>query len=184
MTAPSPQDPWPPPIVPQPATAGRRRLHRIDVLVLSILVLLVCGTLGVVGAIAGPGPRTIKSTSHAANPATRPHLVAPATSLAAPSAEPALLPTQPTLLPATTTPPPPTTAAAAAAPTHKSATKPKAATKPKPKPKPKPKAPAVRSGVHPGAFCSPEGALGRTSKGTLMQCKPSATDDRNRWRKA
>jgi hypothetical protein len=39
-------------------------------------------------------------------------------------------------------------------------------------------------GVHPGAFCSPEGALGLTNKGTLMRCKPSATDSRDRWRKA
>ncbi len=60
-------------------------------------------------------------------------------------------------------------------------------TAPKPKPKPTPvktTAPSVQKGVHPGAFCSPRGALGRTSKGTLMRCGPSATDSRNRWRAA
>ncbi|GAB3436524.1 hypothetical protein GCM10027517_06750 [Phycicoccus ginsengisoli] len=39
-------------------------------------------------------------------------------------------------------------------------------------------------GVHPGAFCSPEGALGRTSKGTLMRCRTTSTDPRARWRSA
>ncbi len=43
---------------------------------------------------------------------------------------------------------------------------------------------AVRAGVHPGAFCAPRGALGRTSAGTLMRCGPSSTDSRNRWRRA
>jgi hypothetical protein len=55
---------------------------------------------------------------------------------------------------------------------------------PKPKPKPKPKKPSVRQGVHPGAFCSPGGALGMTKKGKLMRCTSTATDDRNRWRAA
>ncbi len=36
--------------------------------------------------------------------------------------------------------------------------------------------------VHPGAFCSPEGAIGRTAKGTAMTCRTSATDSRDRWR--
>ena len=43
---------------------------------------------------------------------------------------------------------------------------------------------AVVQGVHPGAFCSPEGALGRTSAGTLMRCSTTATDPRARWRRA
>lgn len=54
---------------------------------------------------------------------------------------------------------------------------------------PKPSASATSSsslvqGVHPGAFCSPEGALGRTSAGTLMRCSTTATDPRARWRRA
>lgn len=42
--------------------------------------------------------------------------------------------------------------------------------------------PAPVQGVHPGAFCSPTGAIGHTSAGTLMVCRPSATDTRARWR--
>lgn len=38
--------------------------------------------------------------------------------------------------------------------------------------------------VRPGAFCSERGSFGRTSAGTLMQCKTSATDSRYRWRAA
>lgn len=40
------------------------------------------------------------------------------------------------------------------------------------------------SGVTPGAFCGDHYAYGHTSAGTLMQCKPSATDSRFRWRAA
>jgi hypothetical protein len=74
------------------------------------------------------------------------------------------------------------------------APKPKPIGEPKPKPKPKPKQtskpepepepsrPSVRRGVHPGAFCSPAGALGATSSGTAMICKSTSSDSRNRWR--
>ena len=37
--------------------------------------------------------------------------------------------------------------------------------------------------VHPGAFCSPPGATGRTTAGTAMVCGPAA-DNRNRWHAA
>jgi hypothetical protein len=55
-------------------------------------------------------------------------------------------------------------------------------------PKPVPKRtqaprPAIRSGVHPGSFCAPQGAMGRTVKGTLMQCS-SKGGDQARWRSA
>ncbi|MDU0315182.1 HNH endonuclease family protein [Phycicoccus sp. M110.8] len=43
---------------------------------------------------------------------------------------------------------------------------------------------SVVQGVHPGAFCSPESSLGRTSAGTLMRCSTTATDPRARWRRA
>ncbi len=36
--------------------------------------------------------------------------------------------------------------------------------------------------VHPGAFCSPDGAQGVTTRGTPMTCKTSPTDSRDRWR--
>jgi hypothetical protein len=38
--------------------------------------------------------------------------------------------------------------------------------------------------VHPGAFCSPEGARGYTSAGTLMKCSYTSGDTRARWRRA
>lgn len=52
-----------------------------------------------------------------------------------------------------------------------------------PKPPPPPQEqPDVATNVHPGAFCSTEGALGRTAKGTLMQCSYKPGDSRLRWR--
>lgn len=59
---------------------------------------------------------------------------------------------------------------------------------PKPKPKPKPTPPSTPSPpspsdqgvVHPGAFCSPQGATGHTTAGTSMVCEP-ASDGRDRW---
>ena len=36
--------------------------------------------------------------------------------------------------------------------------------------------------VSPGAFCSPAGAIGKSSSGALYTCKTSASDTRNRWR--
>jgi hypothetical protein len=36
--------------------------------------------------------------------------------------------------------------------------------------------------VTPGAFCSPTGAIGKSSSGVTYTCKTSSTDSRNRWR--
>jgi hypothetical protein len=36
--------------------------------------------------------------------------------------------------------------------------------------------------VTPGAFCSPAGAMGKSSSGVAYTCKSSSTDSRNRWR--
>lgn len=44
--------------------------------------------------------------------------------------------------------------------------------------------PPVQHGVHPGAFCSPHGALGYTDKGTLMRCSTKPGDPYWRWRSA
>lgn len=52
----------------------------------------------------------------------------------------------------------------------------------KPKPKPPP-SPPDEGLVHPGAFCSPEGATGHTSAATPMVCEP-ASDGRDRWQQA
>ena len=38
-------------------------------------------------------------------------------------------------------------------------------------------------GVTPGAFCSPNGALGISSKGVVYMCAISSTENRNRWRR-
>jgi hypothetical protein len=70
------------------------------------------------------------------------------------------------------------------------APEPKPIAEPRPKPKPstptpkvelksEPSPPSVRRGVHPGAFCSPAGALGATAKGTSMVCKGPGQP---RWR--
>ena len=60
------------------------------------------------------------------------------------------------------------------------------APKPKPKPPPPPQTPSGQPDegiVHPGAFCSPEGATGHTTAGTPMVCGP-ASDGRDRWQHA
>lgn len=36
--------------------------------------------------------------------------------------------------------------------------------------------------ITPGAFCSPAGAIGKSSSGVIYTCKTSSTDSRNRWR--
>jgi hypothetical protein len=45
-----------------------------------------------------------------------------------------------------------------------------------------PPSPPDEGTVHPGAFCSPEGATGHTSAGTPMVCEP-ASDGRDRWQR-
>jgi hypothetical protein len=52
-----------------------------------------------------------------------------------------------------------------------------------PPPQPAQPSPLDEGIVHPGAFCSPEGATGHTTAGTAMVCEP-ATDGRDRWRSA
>lgn len=42
--------------------------------------------------------------------------------------------------------------------------------------------PDAQRNITPGAFCTPQGATGVTSRNVLMTCKPSADDTRNRWR--
>lgn len=108
----------------------------------------------------------------------------------------------PTAAEASPTPEPLATTPAAPSPTVESAVKPTPAktrtttpsrkpapkvttTKPKPKPTTaKPKPPSGQQGVHPGAFCTPEGAIGYTVKGTKMRCTKKANDIRARWRAA
>lgn len=66
-----------------------------------------------------------------------------------------------TVLPATTSPPPETTRAPVTTAGR-----------------------AVRQGVTPGAFCTPEGAEGVTNAGVAMVCTVSGGESRPRWRAA
>ncbi|MEU7617701.1 hypothetical protein AB0M91_28720 [Micromonospora rifamycinica] len=100
---------------------------------------------------------------------------------------PKLVDPLPSLDPIVTSSPTASAAKPTRTPATRKTTSPPRTTAPKPKPKPTPvktTAPSAQKGVHPGALCSPRGALGRTSTGKLMRCGPSATDSRNRWRAA
>lgn len=55
------------------------------------------------------------------------------------------------------------------------------ATTVEPTPTPTP-TPTMDSIVTPGAFCSPAGAIGKSSSGVTYTCTTSPTDSRNRWR--
>jgi outer membrane biosynthesis protein TonB len=127
--------------------------------------------------LAGCGPNT-----DTAAPAAAATTAADATTDATPAIDPAV-----TTAPAVA--PPPATVAAKPATTRKPAAKPathKPSPKPttkKPAPKPTTKAP-TGTFVHPGAFCSPAGATGYTSKGTKMRCTFKSGDTRARWRAA
>jgi hypothetical protein len=171
VTTPDPQEPWLLPTAPQ-QIVSRRRVRPWHVVVGSVLALalLCCGGVTLVKSFTGGGKSNaaapvFKSPAPAEEPTT-----SPATTSATPSATPTPRPaTTPTTAKPTTKPKPTT-----AKPTT---------TKPKPKPttaKPTttPPLPVVRA----GAFCSPEGAFGVTKNGHLVVCKPSPTDQRNRWR--
>jgi outer membrane biosynthesis protein TonB len=142
-----------------------------------LLGLAVAGLL-----LTGCGP-----TDNTAAPAVAPPTTAATADLTTAAADP-LATTDPTTAAAQQTTEPPATSPAKPAATRKPSPKPtthKPAPKPttkKPAPKPTTKAPA--GFVHPGAFCSPEGAFGKTSKGTLMRCTFKSGDIRARWRAA
>ncbi|WP_433213167.1 hypothetical protein ACQP00_01475 [Dactylosporangium sp. CS-047395] len=94
-------------------------------------------------------------------------------------------PTMDAVVPTTAVPPPalPTTTRPAPA---KTTTKPPA---PKTTAPAAPKTTAPPAGgpvgnVTPGAFCSPEGAIGYTSKGTMMRCTQKPGEKQPRWRAA
>lgn len=80
--------------------------------------------------------------------------------------------------------PKPRPAANKAKPTTKKPTPKPTTRKPTPKPTPKPTGGSGQQGVHPGAFCKPEGATGYTSKGAKMRCTRKAGEDQPRWRAA
>jgi outer membrane biosynthesis protein TonB len=133
--------------------------------------LVVLGVLGVL--LAGCQPDQQTNPPAVVSPNTDATSVAPTTTGASPT------PTATVKNLVQTTPPTPSA-------------KPKqATTRPKPKPttkkpttKPTSKPPSGQQGVHPGAFCTPEGATGYTSKGTKMRCTRKSGEDRARWRAA
>jgi hypothetical protein len=82
-------------------------------------------------------------------------------------------------------PPPPPPPPATKAPTKAPAAPPAANPAPAPGRATPPAASSDQGTVHPGAFCSPSGATGRTSKGTAMVCGPTAkSPNRARWHAA
>jgi hypothetical protein len=89
----------------------------------------------------------------------------------------------------TTTPTPPQAAHTGTRRPHTTSTARRAIPRPhrtttRPRPKPTTTKPAGRRGVHPGAFCTPEGAIGYTTAGTRMRCTAKAGEDQARWRRA
>ena len=163
---------------PLPAKKNNKPLIIVLSSVLAVFLLFCTG----IWALGTFGPDTT-TAAVSDNTTARPAFVAPTTTAALPAVE------------ATTPSPPPTTATSSPTPAPTSASPkpaPKPTTvKPKPKPKPttkkpapKPTTPSRQTGVHPGAFCSPVGALGTTVKGTLMRCSVKNGDDRARWRAA
>lgn len=48
---------------------------------------------------------------------------------------------------------------------------------------PTPPVTAWQTDVRPGSFCSPHGAEGRTTDGTLLRCTTTPDDPRDRWRR-
>lgn len=159
----------------QQPTVRQRRIRTTKIVLLSVVAMMVLcvGGLATLGAIIGdPKAKDAASTSGTPNSFVEAPSVAPTTEEAAPVEKPS-----PTVAPTTVKAQP------KPAVTHRVVPKPKPATK-KPKPKPTKTTPSTKKGVHPGAFCSPGGALGHTSKGTLMRCTLKAGEDRARWRKA
>lgn len=142
--------------------------------------------LAVIGSFIGPAPTSPTAAAHTqAAVALAPTTQAPA---AAPTTAAAPSPTVAATTAAALAPPPTTAAAPPWPATHKPAPAP-TARQPAPKtptkkPVPKPTKPSAQHGVHPGAFCAPEGAIGYTVKGTKMRCTFKSSDIRARWRSA
>ncbi|MGI5243303.1 hypothetical protein [Dactylosporangium sp. CA-139066] len=135
---------------------------------------LAAVTLAVL-ALAGCGPDTT-------TPAKPNNLIGDAPSASAsasPSDSPSPTPAVTDTVVPTTVPPVPTPAVTTKKPAPVNTTT-------KPPAPPKTTKPAGNPGpiVHPGAFCSPEGAIGYTSAGTRMRCTLKAGEKQPRWRAA
>ncbi|MEU0560008.1 hypothetical protein [Dactylosporangium sp. NPDC006015] len=138
--------------------------RRLTAAVIVLLALAGCGST------AKPGTQSVAAAGSAS-----PSVSASVSDSPSPSPSPSASPSASVAasVPATGVPAPKTTTGAAKPTT----------TKPAP---PKTTAPAGggNNNVHPGAFCSPEGAIGHTSTGTLMRCTRKPGEDRARWRAA
>jgi type IV secretory pathway VirB10-like protein len=154
-----PTYPGPPqPLVGPPPRAARKFSPLKIVLLVGALFIVVCvAPVTLIATLGGKAPANPQPTQSAEQRST---LSVTAAGTTAP-------PTTATTLPE------PTTAAAPPPPPPTTTTEP-----PNTEPAPEP----TQQGVTPGAFCSPHYAYGLTVKSVLMQCKPSATDTRFRWR--
>jgi hypothetical protein len=161
---------WPPANA-IPAPAKRSRLPLILGIVGTFL-LLCCGGTAIAAVVSSGKPKPARPAATATA-----GLVSAGGRTSGPSARPSPSSSSVEPVPAVTTTQP--VAPIPTGTTHKPVPRP--TTK---KPAPGPTTPSYRHGVHPGAFCAPRGAFGYTTTGLLMQCKPSATDTRNRWRAA
>lgn len=153
----------------------RRNTGKTIIAVVVGVVLWVCGFGTVANLISDDDkPRPAAQPSASVG-----RLAAPVDDLDPTSASPA--PTSAAPAPSSVTPSP--SRSASPRPTVKRTSSPKPTAK-RTTSAPRTTAPSIRTGVHPGAFCKPAGALGRTSTGKLMVCKRTAEDERLRWRAA
>lgn len=164
-----------------PADTPPARRRNIEQAVLAVLIagpILLMGAVGAVGNAIDPTP-----TSGTGGGDTGGHMsslwstlssLAPAPTSAAPATDSA-----------SPTPPAHSHSSAPAAPTTHTPTTAAPTRAAPPAPAPTTQAPSGGGsyvhGVHPGAFCSPQGAYGYTVDGTLMRCT-SKDGDRARWR--
>jgi hypothetical protein len=157
-----------PPTVPIPAPARKRRMSRNNKIALTVLVVILgcCSGTALWGSTL-PDPKTSAGTS--------PQPPVEVTTGAAPTTAAPPVATSPGRAPSTK--------ASTRPPTHRAVPRPTHTTRPRPRPT-KTTRPPAQHGVHPGAFCSPKGAIGYTDKGTRMRCTTKAGDSRARWRSA
>jgi cytoskeletal protein RodZ len=163
--APEPDMPWLQPTTELPAQpAGRRGLVVLLLPVIGLLVLCCGGTALTTSFFRGDTPKEAQPTL------VVPSSTAPPEVSSSPDPTPSAPPT--TKVSATSRPP-----------THKPKPTTARPTTTKPKPKPTATTPTgVQQNVRVGAFCTPRGAIGVTSRGRVVRCGPSVDDPRNRWR--
>lgn len=151
--------------------------QKLAIGIAALVVLACCGaTVGqsFVGdpkkPAAAPSPTVTTRVDRLLDTATTTPASTPTDVAVAPTTTP---PRKPAPKPSATTRPPTRT------PTPAKTTKP-----PTRKPTPKATTPAVQQGVHPGSFCSRQGARGVSKTGKPMVCTTTAADPKKRWRAA